>query len=345
MRPRSFLTHMTIVFHPRYLDHQQWEGHPESPFRLVKAVDKMMELWVWNDVIYPEPATVDDLLLVHSERLVSSVSDSSECYLDSDTFVHDETFDIALLAAGGTIEGARRAMENGNPSVALVRPPGHHAGRDFLGGFCYFNNAAIAIKKLGIRAAIVDIDVHHGNGTQSIFWENDDVLYISTHQYGIYPGTGAVNDVGQGKGEGYTINIPLDGGAGDKSFILAFESIIKPAVEQFKPQMVIIDIGVDAHYMDPLASLTLSSPGYLELCKRLMSIPSEFGPLFVLEGGYHLEATAEVMGGLVAMCQGVPARMKFYQDMDDECFGLANIERAVSVQREYWDVEVSRENF
>jgi acetoin utilization deacetylase AcuC-like enzyme len=330
---------MSIIFHPRFLDHQQWESHPESPLRLVRAVDKMMELWVWNNVVFPEPATKDDILLVHTDRLVSSVANSRECYLDPDTFVHEDTYEIALLAAGGTIEAVRRAKEEGTPSIALVRPPGHHAGADFLGGFCYFNNAAIAVKKLGLRAAIVDIDVHHGNGTQSIFWDDDEVLYISTHQYGIYPGTGAAEEVGEGAGEGFTVNIPLDGGAGDATFMMAFERIIKPVIEQFKPQMVIIDIGVDAHYKDPLASLTLSSPGYLELCKRLMTIPADYGATFVLEGGYHLDSTAEVIGGLAAMCQGVPARMKFYQNMDDEMCGLSNIERAVSIQKDYWEIE------
>jgi len=333
-----FLQCMTIVFHPRFLDHRQWEGHPDSPMRLVRVVDKMMDLWVWNEVVYPKPVTVEDLMLVHTEKLINSVSNSVECFLDPDTYVHDDTFEIALLAAGGTVEAAKWAIDDGKQSLALVRPPGHHVGKDFLGGFCYFNNVAIAIRKLGIRAAIVDIDVHHGNGTQSIFWD-EDLLYISTHQYGIYPGTGSVGEVGEGTGEGFTINIPFDGGAGDATFLLAYERLIKPVLEQYRPQMIIVDIGVDAHYMDPLASLNLSSPGYLELCRRLISIPTEAGCLFVLEGGYHLDATAEVMAGLVAMFQGVPARMKFYQNLDEECCGRPNVESAYQVQKEYWNLE------
>ncbi len=333
-----FLQCMTIVFHPRFLDHRQWEGHPDSPMRLVRAVDKMMDLWVWNEVVYPKPVTVEDLRLVHTEELINSVSNSVECFLDPDTYVHDDTFEIALLAAGGTVEAAKWAIDDGKQSLALVRPPGHHVGKDFLGGFCYFNNVAIAIRKLGIRAAIVDIDVHHGNGTQSIFWD-EDLLYISTHQYGIYPGTGSVDEVGEGAGEGFTINIPLDGGAGDTTFLLAYERLIKPVLEQYRPQMIIVDIGVDAHYMDPLASLNLSSPGYLELCRRLMSMPTEAGCLFVLEGGYHLDATAEVMAGLVAMFQGVPSRMKFYQNLDEDCCGRPNVEGAYQVQKEYWNLK------
>lgn len=329
---------MTIVFHPRYLDHFQWEGHPESPHRLIRIIDRMMDLWVWEDVVTPEPASIQDLQLVHTDRLIEKVAESRECYLDADTYVHDETFEIALLAAGGTIEGARQVMKNGKPAIALVRPPGHHAGPDFLGGFCYFNNAAIAIRKLGLRAAIVDIDVHHGNGTQKIFWEDDQVLYISTHQAGIYPGTGNVDEVGGGPGEGYTVNIPFMGGTGDSSFLEAYRRIIRPVVAEFKPDMIVIDIGVDAHYMDPLASLSLSSAGYLELCRRIMCLPSRYGNLVVLEGGYHLEATAEVIAGLAAMCRGVPAMIKYFANRDPLCAGEEVIERVIQVQSEYWSL-------
>ena len=145
--------------------------------------------------------------------------------------------------------------------------------------------------------------------------------------------------MGQGASEGFTVNIPFMGGCGDSSFMEANRRIIRPIVEQFKPDMVIIDIGVDAHYMDPLASLTLSSTGYLELCRRIMNIPSRYGNLLVLEGGYHLEATGEVMAGLAAMCRGVPAIIKYFDNLDPDCAGAEIIEDVVNVQKEYWTLE------
>lgn len=328
---------MSVVFHTNYLDHRQWQGHPESPYRLVSAIDKMMKWGIWGDVVVPEPATREDLLLVHDEGLVDRVEGSENRYLDPDTYVHRETYDIALLAAGGTVEAARRCLD-GVPILAMVRPPGHHAGRDFSGGFCYFNNGGVAIEKLGKRTAIVDLDVHHGNGTQSIYYDSDEVLYISTHQYGTYPGTGKEGECGAGAGEGYTVNLPFSGGTGDSSFLYAFERVIEPILRLFEPELLLIDLGVDAHYKDPLASLALSSPGYLELCRRLLQIPSQ-GSFFLLEGGYHLDSTGEVIAGLAASLMGETVELRYNDSPDTGVCSRETVDRVADLQRAYWDLE------
>lgn len=330
---------MAIVFHERYFDHVQYEGHPESPERLAVPIKRMLEFDVWKDVTRPEAATEEDLQLAHTTRHVAWIKNAPEGFLDPDTYIHKETFEIALLAAGGMIEAARIACCHGEPTLALVRPPGHHAGRDFCGGFCYFNNIAIAARKMGLeRTAIVDIDVHHGNGTEDIFIEDDKVLFISTHQRGIYPGTGAAENVGKGKGEGFNINIPLRGGIGDATYMMVFDRLVEPILHQFDPQMILVSIGVDAHYADPLASLALSSRAYLELCSRLINVAPEKRIAFVLEGGYALEATAEVLSALAGHFSGVEVPMQQIYSKDVEGSGKEELETIIEIQKKYWDL-------
>jgi acetoin utilization deacetylase AcuC-like enzyme len=333
------LHHMAIVFHERYFDHVQYEGHPESPERLAVPIKRMLELDLWRDVTRPEPACEEDILLAHTPHHFAAIKDSPEGFLDPDTYIHKDTFEIALLAAGGTIEAARTAHDFGKPTLALVRPPGHHAGRDFCGGFCYFNNIAIAARKMDLeRAAIVDIDVHHGNGTEDIFIEDDKVLFMSTHQRGIYPGSGDAGTVGRGKGEGYTVNIPMRGGIGDATYMMIFDRIIEPILHQYDPQMILVSIGVDAHYADPLASLALSSKAYLEMCKRLINMAPEKRIAFALEGGYALEATAEVLSALAGEFCGVEVPLCQIYSKDVEVLGKEEVESVIEIQKEYWDL-------
>jgi acetoin utilization deacetylase AcuC-like enzyme len=330
---------MTIVFHERYLDHFQYSGHPECPDRLVFAIRKMMDTGVWKDVIKPEPASETDLLLVHTKDHIERIRTAKEGFLDPDTYIRKETYEIALLAVGGAIAAAKIAYNYRRPALALVRPPGHHAGRDFCGGFCYFNNIAIAARKLFLdRIAIVDIDVHHGNGTEDIFYDDKRVLFISTHQYGIYPGSGAAEDVGTGAGEGYTINIPLRSGVGDGTYFFAFEKIIKPVLEQYNPEGLLVSIGIDAHYADPIASLKLSSTGYLELCRKLIDISPDRKIAFILEGGYDLEATAEVLAGLAGLICDKKISMMRDQVRDVDTIDRESVEKVINVQRKYWNL-------
>ena len=209
------------------------------------------------------------------------------------TFVTPTSFDDALLASGGTLGGARAVWAGeATNAFALVRPPGHHAEPDRAMGFCLFNNIAIAARDLLARGAgralVVDFDAHHGNGTQAAFWNEERLAYLSTHQWGIYPGTGRMDDAPHARGR--LVNVPLPAYAGDACFAQIAEKIIKPTVESFCPQMMLVSAGFDSHWGDPLTSLGLSSAGFYAVSKRLVELAEEFcgGKIvFVLEGGYR----------------------------------------------------------
>jgi acetoin utilization deacetylase AcuC-like enzyme len=229
-------------------------------------------------------------------------------YVDSaPTYIVPESFDVACLSAGGAIR-AVDAVLNGETlaAFALVRPPGHHAEPDQPMGFCLFNNVAIAarhaLQQPGVeRVLIVDFDVHHGNGTQDIFYADPAVLFISSHQEGIYPFTGALDETGAGAGKGYNINVPLPDGAGDQAFERLSAEVIEPAAARFKPNLVLVSAGFDAHWLDPLAGLQLTLKGYAQLARDLAQIAQEAcdGRLaLTLEGGYHLAA---LTGGVVTV--------------------------------------------
>jgi len=225
-----------------------------------------------------------------------------------------------------------------------VRPPGHHAGPDYGGGFCYLNNVAIAAADQvadGRRVAILDYDAHHGNGTRDIFAGVASVLYISTHEYGIFPGTGPAQDVGTGEGRGFTVNIPFSAGCGDTSYFEACDRVIEPILEQFRPDVVLVSLGVDAHYRDPLTSLVLSSPGYVELMSRTAALAARLcgNRLAVaLEGGYHLDALGEVITGVVGRLRGQTARLALSENLDDNVRGRTAIEETIRAHRPFWNL-------
>ncbi len=264
--------------------------------------------------------------------------------MDPETAVHRDTFDIGLLAVGGVLLATRSAVRDGHPSIALVRPPGHHAGPDYGGGFCYLNNVAIAAAEqvaAGRRVAILDYDAHHGNGTRDIFAENPAVLYVSTHEYGIYPGTGPAEDTGTGEGRGFTVNIPFTAGCGDASYVAALDSVIEPILGQFRPDVVLVSLGIDAHYRDPLTSLTLSSPGYVDLVKRSAALAARLCAnrfTIALEGGYHLEALSEVIAGVVAGIEGRSIPLALTDVLDDRGRGREAIEATKRAHRDFWNL-------
>lgn len=261
-----------------------------------------------------------------------------------DTLVRPDTYEIAALSAECGVDAVKYSREKGKPAFALTRPPGHHAGPDYGMGFCYFNNISIAAEHLlntGDQSiAIVDFDVHHGNGTEDVFGNRADVLYISTHQAGIFPGTGSVDFLGNDDGKGFTINIPLPSGCGDSTFHSAYSKVITPIVRQFRPDAILVSFGVDGHYRDPLASLSLSSNGHLAMAKELLLLSKECGNriTFFLEGGYDVPALSEVVAATVGEFIGVEVPLEFTDITDKHCLGRSAVERCSKNASEYWSL-------
>ena len=293
-----------LVYSDRYLKHNFGRRHPERPERLKAIVEGLKKAGYWLPtvrVIEPTPAEREEIELAHDPEYVSLVERLSkrEEPLDIDTPTRKNSFELALLAAGGAI-GAGRAVLSGEAAnaFALVRPAGHHASHARGGGFCFFNNLAIATKSVGVRTLILDIDCHAGNGTMDIFWESDSVLYLSLHQWPLYPGVGWWNEIGGGAGEGFTINLPLYPDTGDDVYLHFLDTFLLPLIKQFKPELIAVSVGFDAHWSDPLTQMNLSLNAYYQIGKLL----SRFRTFAVLEGGYNLEALS---GGVVAFLAGL----------------------------------------
>jgi acetoin utilization deacetylase AcuC-like enzyme len=294
---------LILISTPRFEEHVTPPGHPEKPERAhvfdVVAGDFSRK---GGRVVEPVPATREQLARVHSDVHLDRIAGTAgkPSMLDADTFTSPESYEIALLAAGAALQAAEHALATGEPALALVRPPGHHAERDKAMGFCLYNNVAVAAAQAlasGLeRVAVVDIDVHHGNGTQSMFYADPRVLYISSHQFPFYPGTGAANETGQGDGRGFTVNIPLEAGATDADYDLVYRSVVFPVLEQFAPQLTVISAGFDAHEADPLASMRMTAAGYGRIIYRLKNAVQTSGALaLVTEGGYDLPALRECL--------------------------------------------------
>ena len=295
-----------IVYHPDYLTHKTGLDHPESPDRLKAVMRRLDESGLLKKLILiePNPAREEDILLVHSKRHFEAIKnawDNGCTALTPDTPISEESYRIALLAAGGVLTGIDKIMakeiDNG---MALVRPPGHHATPDKAMGFCLFNNVAIGAKylqkKYGIaKVLIVDWDLHHGNGTQDAFYEDPTVLYFSIHQYPHYPGTGSAREKGEGKGAGFTINVPVMGDTPADEFMKKFRDTLYDKAIEFSPDFILISAGFDAHKDDPLGNLMLTEASYAEMTNIVLDIANtccKGRVLSALEGGYNLNALA-----------------------------------------------------
>jgi acetoin utilization deacetylase AcuC-like enzyme len=289
---------MLLISSPRFQEHTTPPGHPERPER-AEVFDAVARAFRDGGgvVVEPRAATRAELLRAHDEAYVASIEavDGRAAMLDADTFTSPESYQVALLAAGAAAQAAEHAIDTGETAFALVRPPGHHAERDKAMGFCLFNNVAVAAAAAlarGLeRVAIVDIDVHHGNGTQWIFYDSARVFYVSTHQWPFYPGTGAADETGIRDGAGFTLNVPLPAGARDADYERAYERIAA-ALDGYRPQLLLVSAGYDAHVLDPLASMRVSTEGYARVIAilREAAARSRCPMALVTEGGYDLEA-------------------------------------------------------
>ena len=317
-----------LYYHDDYVRHEQSPGHPESPERVREILRFIDENGLPVELMGPAEINEGDLQLVHSRRHIDRVRDFGLGYMDPDTFHTEKTYGYSLRAAGGVVEAVRQCIKERRPTFAIPRPPGHHAGFDYNMGFCYFNNVALSARMAQKefedieKVAIVDIDAHHGNGTNDIFSDDPSVLYISTHEWGIFPGTGHYTDVGTDKGEGKTVNLPFNGGSGDGTFSASFSEIVIPVLKQFQPDLLLVSFGADGHLMDPLTTLSLSTPGFLEMTRQLIDLgKKEVGGRvsIELEGGYHTYALAESFGGAIAYAAGVEpeAPLKFTKTRDE----------------------------
>ena len=324
-----------IFYDEEFLSHRHSTGHPESPDRFRAVIADILQQRGERGFTRAPPATMDELCAVHKAGYVEGIRLRTLHDLDAETPVYGNTFGIASMAAGAAISALNSSMKDAKHSLALVRPPGHHASSGRGGGFCYFNNVAIAARTLSARRlAIVDIDVHHGNGTSEIFYDDPSVLYISTHQRGIYPGTGALQEVGAGNGMWHNLNIPLPAGSGDATFSMAFESIVLPVLSEYRPDGIVVSLGTDSHYMDPLASLTLSTPGYVRCIRGLLSLNRPLS--IVLEGGYDASALADVVLGILCSLNGTEYVAR-YGDVSDTVFcGRRDVEEASVFFSENW---------
>ncbi len=294
-----------FIYHESFLRHNTGTGHPENSGRLEAFVSNLKSTGLWNDLHHPviNPAPEKWILANHSPEHLESIREACSEHRtvldDGETRICPESFDVARLAAGAALAGVDAVMHGDLRSVfCAVRPPGHHAERNRAMGFCLFNNIAVAARyaktEYGLkRVAIIDWDVHHGNGTQHSFEDDPGVLYISLHQYPLYPGTGAAGEEGTGAGRGFTLNLPMPPGAGDEEYLHAFNSRIIPRIGEYRPELILISAGFDAHYADPLASINCTEDGFAEMSRMLVESAGRHcgGRIIsILEGGYDTEA-------------------------------------------------------
>lgn len=342
-----------------FLRHNPGPNHPESPERL-KFLYNILDQGIGSEFYTPEFSTVshETILMNHSETLVNQVAMTSGkdfSFLDADTSTSSDSYNAALLAVGALTAGVDLLIKGEiDNAFALVRPPGHHAEYDRSMGFCLFNNIAIAahyatkVHNLE-RVMIVDWDIHHGNGTQRSFFPSEKVLFLSIHQYPHYPGTGALHEVGVGMGEGFTINVPLEGGQGDVEYAAIFKDIVLPVGLQYKPQLILFSAGFDVYHGDPLGSMRVSHAGFGFMTRKLVELANEVCEsrlLGTLEGGYNLTGLRDGVFSVLNELRGDPLSLDFncalsdatYHDLQTSQVQDRSIEQVKDVVKNYWNI-------
>jgi acetoin utilization deacetylase AcuC-like enzyme len=307
---------LTIFTSPHFADHLTPPGHPErvERFEVMQVVASEFSKR-GGRVESPRSVTDEEITRIHDADYLNSVKGTAgrAVALDPDTFTSPGTFSAAYLAAGAAVTAVEHVLDGkaGTRGLALVRPPGHHAERGRAMGFCFFNNIAIAAasaRARGLsRVAIVDYDVHHGNGTQWSFYTDPSVLFISSHQFPYYPGTGAAGDVGSGAGTGFTVNLPLSAGATDADYDRVYTKVALPILKRYRPELILISAGFDAHRDDPLAGMRLTSPYFGHLTAAIAAVADECcgGRLVaVTEGGYDLAALGDSLRAAIHALEG-----------------------------------------
>ncbi len=341
---------LIVISTERFAEHQTPPGHPECAERAdIMDVIAMRRREAGGEVVAPRAATYEQLTRVHRPSYVQRIGETAgqALALDPDTYTSPDSYEVARLAAGAGVDAGERVMGGSHTTaLAMVRPPGHHAGADRAMGFCLVNNVAVAAahsRTLGAsRVAIVDYDVHHGNGTQDIFERDREVLYISTHQYPYYPGTGAAGEIGAGDGVGFTVNLPLESGATGADYRVVFDRIVLPVLRQFRPDMILVSAGFDAHERDPLATMRLTAEAFAAMTMALRQVAEECcgGRMaLVTEGGYHLQALAASLDAVVSTLAGPVARPEWPDRTAADDRGRAAAVAAAQAIGRFWKVE------
>ena len=341
------MTETLLLHDDRMIAHDPGQGHPERPDRLRAVVERLAEHSVAGTRLRaPRVATAEEVLRVHSAAYLERVEAARGRYhdFDPDTHTSPASVEAAWLAAGAAVEAVDEVLDGrARNAFAFVRPPGHHAEPGRAMGFCLLNNVAIAAEHALARpeverVLVVDWDVHHGNGTQAAFYRRRDVLFVSTHQYPFYPGTGALHEHGEGEGEGFTLNVPLGMGATDGDYRRVLADLVGPAAEQFDPDLVLVSAGFDAHRRDPLGGMAVSTEGFADLCSALAGIAGRHAQgrlVLVLEGGYDLEGLAHSAHACVEVLAGAsgPGGPDVPSPVGDRA-----LRRAVEHHRRYWSL-------